>query len=181
MLGRIGAFAASEVFTIGISAGGYGAQLNWDRIAATFSPAPTHLLADGAQLVPIESGRWGTMKQRWAPRFPETCTDCAIGMDRLAAHWHAAHASPTSRYALTDSLQDGVLSLFFGYDAAGMKTVSLAAGQAFVGTGEAAFMIDNNSHTMLNAPTTKTSTNVVLRGWVEAWGTGTAAFTTVGP
>jgi len=34
---------------------------------------------------------------------------------------------------------------------------------------------------MLNLPDTKTSTNVVLRPWVEAWARGEVAFTTVGP
>lgn len=181
MLAQIAPLTPSEVFTIGVSAGGYGAQLNWDRIAGTWPGITAHLLADGAQLIPIESGRWGAMKQRWAPRFPTGCTDCATGMDKLAAHWHAAHPTNLARYALTDSLQDSVLSLFFGHDAPGMKTVSLAAGQAFSGTGEAAFMIDNNSHTMFSLPATKTSTNVMLRPWVEAWTTGASAFTTVGP
>jgi hypothetical protein len=181
MLAQIAPLAPSEVFAMGISAGGFGAQLNWDRIAAAFPGVPTHLLADGAQLVPIESGRWSTMKQRWAPRFPDGCTDCATGMDKVAAHWHSAHASPGARYALMESLQDGVLSLYFGYDAPGMRTVSLAAGNAFTGADEAVFMIDDNSHTMLNLPNTKTSTNVVLRGWVEAWANGTSAFTTAGP
>jgi hypothetical protein len=42
-------------------------------------------------------------------------------------------------------------------------------------------MIDNTTHTMLGAPTTMTSTGVVLRPWVEAWAAGTNAFVTTGP
>jgi len=179
MLARVDDLPASEVFAIGISAGGYGVQLNWDRIAAAFPGKTTHLFADGAQLVPVESGRWGTMNTVWAPRYPAGCTTCSARLDNLRTHWQTAPAGG-GRYALTNSLQDGVLALFWGYDAPGMRAVSLTAGTAMTGT-RAAFMIDNNSHTMFGAPTTKTSTNVELRPWIEAWANGTAAFTTVGP
>lgn len=180
MLGQLASQDPTEVFAMGVSAGGFGVQLNWDRIAAAFPSATTHAFADGSQLVPIEAGRFGALKQRWAPRFPQGCADCATSMDRVAAHWRAGAPATGGRYALTNSLQDGVLALFFGYDAAGMRAASLPIGTAMTGT-QAAFMIDNNSHTMLSAPTTKTSTNVELKGWVEAWITGAAAFTTVGP
>ncbi|MBA3452472.1 MAG: hypothetical protein H0T42_05175 [Deltaproteobacteria bacterium] len=179
MLARIDDLAVSEVFAMGVSAGGYGIQLNWDRIAAAFPGKTTHAFADGAQLVPVEAGRWGTMNQVWAPRFPAGCATCKDRLDNVAMHWATA---PTGggRYALTSSLQDGVLALFWGYDGAGLRAVSLPIGTAMTGT-RAAFMIDNNSHTMLGAPTTRTSTNVELRPWVEGWASGAAAFTTVGP
>jgi hypothetical protein len=177
MLDRIKGFDVSEVFLMGISAGGYGAQLNWDRIAKTFPSVTTHLLADGAQLVPIESGRWGTMNQRWAMRFPEGCTACSENLDRLGDFWHSAKPPTGGRYGLLNSLQDNVLSLFFGYDAAGMKTASLAVGQAFDSDDEGAFMVDITQHTLLNLPDTQTSTSVKLRPWVEAWARGEAAYT----
>ncbi len=179
MLARVDDLPASEVFAIGVSAGGYGAQLNWDRIAAAFPGKTTHLFADGAQLVAVESARWGALNQVWEPRYPVGCATCSERLDHVATHWQTA---PTGggRYALTNSLQDAVLALFWGYDAPSMRAVSLAAGTAMTGT-RAAFMIDNNSHTMFGAPTTKTSTNIELRPWVEGWANGTAAFTTVGP
>ena len=180
-LARIGGYAASEVFAIGISAGGFGVQLNWDRIAATFPNVTTHAFADGAQMVPIESGRWGTMNSVWAPRYPAGCTNCSAAFNNVGAFWRTAPPAHGGRYALTNSLQDGTLALFFGYDAQGMKNASLPIGNAMTGPNNAAFMIDNNSHTMLGQPNTTTSTNVVLRPWVEAWANGTAAFTTVGP
>lgn len=180
MLDRIKSYPASEVFAIGISAGGFGVQLNWDRIAAAFPSVTTHAFADGSQMVPIESGRWSALKQRWAPRFPAGCTDCATSFDRTAARWRATPPAHGGRLGLIDSLQDGTLSVFFGYDAQGMRTASLAIGTAMTGT-QAAFMVDDNTHTRLGAPATQTSTGVVLRPWVEAWANGTAAFTTVGP
>ena len=180
MLARIDDYAFSELFAIGISAGGFGVQLNWDRIAAAFPNVTTHAFADGAQMVPIEFARWGTMNSAWAPRYPAGCTDCAARFDNTAKHWRAGPASG-GRYALTNSLQDGTLALFFGYDAAGMKQQSLAIGTAMTAPGQAAFMVDDNSHTMLGSPTKMTSTNVTVRSFIEAWARNEAAFTTVGP
>ncbi len=180
MLAKVGTYPASEVFAMGISAGGFGVQLNWDRIAAKFPNVTTHAFADGSQMVPIESARYGTMNQSWAPRFPAGCNDCSHHFENVAALWRASPPPHGGRFGLIDSLQDGTLSAFFGYDAAGMKTQSLIIGNAMTGS-QAAFMVDDNSHTRLAQPATQTSTGVVLRPWVEAWGTGTAAFTTVGP
>jgi hypothetical protein len=180
MLARIAGYPASEVFAIGISAGGFGVQLNWDRISAAFGNVTTHAFADGSQMVPIESARYGTLNQRWAPRFPAGCNDCSHHFENVGAMWRTTSPPKGGRYGLIDSLQDGTLAAFFGYDAAGMRAVSLPIGQAMTGT-RAAFMVDDNTHTRLEQPATQTSTGVVLRPWVEAWGKGTAAFTTVGP
>ncbi len=177
MLDRISSAPADEVFAIGFAAGGFGVQLNWDRIAAAFPAATTHAFADGSQMVPIESGRWGALMARWAPRFPAGCTDCGASFDRTAAFWRT---SAPGRLGLVSSLQDGVLRVYFGYDAAGMRAASLAIGTAMTGTA-AAFMIDNDTHTRLFQPETMTSTGDVLRPWASAWATGGAAFTTVGP
>lgn len=180
MLAKVGTFPASEVFAMGISAGGFGIQLNWDRIAAKFPTVTTHAFADGSQMVPIEAGRYGTMNASWTPRFPAGCNDCSHHFENVAALWRASPPPHGGRFGLIDSLQDGTLSLFFGYDAAGMKQQSLVIGNAMTGS-QAAFMVDDNTHTRLGQPNTQTSTGVVLRPWVEAWAKGTAAFVTVGP
>lgn len=180
MLARLSRYSVSEVFAIGISAGGYGVELNWDRIAAAFSGTTTHILADGSQLVPFEAGRWATISQRWAPRFPARCTDCVNGLNFVAAFWRTNPPADGGRFGLIASLQDAVLSLYFGYDANGMRDASLAIATAMTGM-EGAFMLDNNTHTRLAAPESTTSTGVILRPWVEAWANGGATFMTVGP
>lgn len=180
MLAYVAGLAPTEVFAIGISAGGFGVQLNWDRIAAAFPGATTHALADGAQLVPVEWARWGAIRQRWAPRFPEGCTSCDEGLDELAAHWNAGAPPGGGRHGLLASLQDGTLALFFGYDLASMRAASLPIASAMTGF-QAAFMIDDASHTLLGSPNVRTSTQVSVREWVEAWIAGSPAFHTVGP
>jgi hypothetical protein len=180
MLAHVAALDPTEVFAIGVSAGGYGVQLNWDRIATAFPAATTHLLADGAQLVPFESARWGAIAARWATRYPTGCADCADGLDRVAAHWRAGSPEGGGRFGLTASLQDQTISLFFGLDAPTLRGHSLAVAGAMTGA-HAAFMVDDASHTMLVTPGKQTSTGVTLRPWVEAWAAGTSGFTTVGP
>lgn len=180
MLARIDDYAFSEVFAIGISAGGFGLQLNWDRVAGAFPNVTTHAFADGAQMVPIESGRWGTMNSVWAPRYPSGCTDCTTRFDNTAKFWRTAHPATGGRYGLTNSLQDGTLSLFFGYDAQGMKAQSLIIGNAMTGEN-ASLMIDDNSHTMLGTPTKTTSQGTSVRTFIEAWAHDGAEFVTVGP
>lgn len=179
MLDALDDVQAFEVFAVGISAGGYGVQFNWDRIAARFPNATTHIFADGAQLVDIESSRWSTARTRWDPTFPAACSTCDSLAD-LAAHWRASPPPGGGRHALTASLQDGTLALYFGYDAAGMRSASLAVASAMTGSN-AAFIVDDNSHTMLGSPATTNSTQVPLQDWVTAFVAGTAAFTTVGP
>lgn len=180
MLQAIDGLAADEVFAVGVSAGGYGVQINWERIAASFPGATTHIFADGAQLVDIESGRWANIRNRWAPRFPAGCATCADGFEDLAAHWRAGSPAGGGRHALTASLQDGVLAVYFGYDAASLRSASLAVASAMTGP-HAAFMVDDNSHTMIGSPAKQTSTQVQVRDWIGAFVAGTAAFTTVGP
>lgn len=180
MLSVVKNYPASEVFAMGISAGGFGIQLNWDRIAAVFPNVTTHAFADGSQMVPIEGNRYGTMNAAWGARFPAGCNDCNHHFENVAALWRAAPPPHGGRFGLIDSLQDGTLSVFFGYNAADMKTQSLIIGNAMTGT-QAAFMVDDNSHTRLAQPATQTQAGVVLKPWVEAWANGTAGFTTVGP
>lgn len=180
VLERIAPYPINEVFTVGFSAGGYGAQLNWDRIAAVYPNAKTHIFADGAQLVQPEAGRWSMMNQRWAPRYPKGCTNCSDRLDNVAAYWRMGAPPNGGRYGLTASLEDEVLTVFMGYDAQGMHNATLPIGNAMMGD-QAAFIVDTKTHTLLGTPTVKTSTNVELRAWTEAWVTGDAAFKTVGP
>lgn len=182
MLAAIAPYAPTEVFAVGISAGGYGIQLNWDRIAAAFPGATTHVLADGAQLVAFESSRWGTLTARWAPRFPQGCADCAARLDHVAAHWRAAPPAGGGRHGLLVSLADETIALFFGYDQAGLRAASTAIAAPMTGHA-GAFILDTTAHTLLGAPAAMTSTGVAVRPWVEAWAgaAGATTFETVGP
>lgn len=180
MLARISMLSASAVFAVGISSGGYGVQLNLDKIAATFPGAVTHVLADGAPLVPFESSRWGALTTQWQPRFPAGCTNCAAGLDQVATWWKAGLPNASSRHGVIASLQDQAIALYLGLDVGTLDTSTRALGSTMQGT-QAAFMIDSTVHTLLGAPTTMTSTQVTLRSWVDAWVTGDPLFSTVGP
>jgi len=180
MLARIRMLPASEVFAVGISSGGYGVQTNLDRIAATFPAAVTHVLADGAPLVSFEPVRWSTMKMQWQPRFPAGCTACASGFSDVSRWWKDNLPSPSSRHGLLASLQDQAITLFSGNDISVVNNSTQALASSMQGQ-QAAFVIDTTNHTLLGLPDTKTSTQVSVRTWVDAWATGTTAFKTVGP
>jgi hypothetical protein len=180
MLDRIRMLPATEVFAVGISSGGYGVQANYDRIAATFPTATTHMLADGAPLVPMEAGRWGALKAQWQPRFPAACTSCATSFSELANHWSAGLPNAASRHALIAPLRDQAVALYFGYDEATLSAAMTTLGNSMTG-GQAAFMIDSTLSALLDMPSATTTGGVTLRTFATAWANGAAEFTTVGP
>jgi len=81
---------------------------------------------------------------------------------------------------LLASLQDQAISLFSGNDVGVVVNSTQALASSMQGQ-QAAFMIDTTNHTLLGLPDTKTSTQVSVRTWVDAWATGGTAFKTIGP
>ncbi len=180
MLARISMLDATEVFAVGLGGGGYGVQLNFDRIAATFPAATTHVLADGAPLVAVESGRWGSLMTRWQPRFPAGCTDCATNLSAAASFLSSALPSPQSRHALIAPLRDQAIALHWGYDETTLSTVTQNLGATMTGP-QAAFLYDSTLAGLLDMPNAMTSGGVTVRAFVDGWASGDARFSTVGP
>jgi hypothetical protein len=176
---------ARRVYVTGSSAGGYAAQLNYPRFAEAFPSAEVHALADSAQAVQPDNGSYPLWLAAWRPILPPGCTSCSTDLTSLPA-WLAA-SFPTRRFALTAWMQDGVLSTYFGYTAAGMK----AATQSLLTTRYAPtanarwFAIDGTEHTMLGGLATLASSpasgGVRLQGWLAAWYAGDPSWASVGP
>ncbi|HEY8379332.1 MAG TPA: pectin acetylesterase-family hydrolase [Nannocystis sp.] len=112
----------THVLVTGISAGGFGAAFNYDRIAAAFPGRPVTLLDDSGpplsdQYMPV------CLQQRWRDLFgldhtlPADCTDCfgpdGGGISSLALYLRDKW--PDQRLALFTSEQDTVIRTFFGY------------------------------------------------------------------
>lgn len=174
-----------RVFLVGTSAGGYGAQLNYEAVAAAFPEAEVHLLADGAQLVAPAAGLWDAWKAAWSTPLPAACPACASEPGALVGHLATTH--PARRFGLLASMQDEVLRLFFGHDAASFSAATatlLADRYAPVNANARWFALDTATHTMLGGLTTiegPAPASVPLRDWVTAWRDGTAAWESVGP
>lgn len=168
------------VYALGISAGGYGVQINWDRIAAAFSGATTHILADGAQIVDFVPDRWEQARTRWRPRVPEGCDNCDTQLDRIADHLLAGPPPGGGRYGVLMSLEDSVLAAYLGQTPAWLRQATTALAADMSGHA-AAFVIDTADHTLLRFPERRTSTGTSVGEWVAGWFFGMPSFRTVGP
>ncbi len=183
---------ARRIFLVGSSAGGFGAQLNYEAVAAAFPEAEVHLLADGAQLVQPqvvpEPGPqlWDAWKAAWHTPLPAACTGCASDPQALVTY--LAETNPDRRFGLLASMQDVTLRRYFGYDGAGFSAATatlLADHYAPVNPNARYFAIDTATHTLASVPGALTSTvgpgGVKVVDWITAWRDGTPAWVNVGP
>jgi hypothetical protein len=113
---------ADQVLLTGISAGGFGAAFNYDRVASAFCPTPVTLLDDSGPpmadpyLAPCLQKQW---RKLWNLEgdIPADCADCTLPNGGGIANYvhYLAKKWPESRVGLVSSTHDSVISLFFGY------------------------------------------------------------------
>lgn len=113
---------APEVLLTGISAGGFGAAYNYDRVATAFCPTPVTLIDDSgppmsdAYLAPCLQKKWKTL---WnlGSTLPPGCPGCNAPngggivnyIPYLQARW------PNATMGLISATHDSVISTFFGF------------------------------------------------------------------
>ena len=113
---------ASQVMLTGVSAGGFGAAFNYDRVASAFCPTPVVLLDDSGPpmadpyLAPCLQKQWRALWDidKTLPPSCAGCTEASGGgivnyASYLSARW------PDSRMGLISSTHDSVISTFFGF------------------------------------------------------------------
>ena len=111
-----------QVLTTGVSAGGFGAAFNYDRIADAFPKVPNTLLDDSGPpmsddyLAPCLQKKW---REAWNldATIPKECTDCfpADGGGIVNLGVYLANKHSADRLALISSLGDNTIRLFFGF------------------------------------------------------------------
>lgn len=112
----------SKVLLTGISAGGFGAAYNYDRVAQAFCPAPVVLVDDSGPpmaddyIAPCLQTRW---KGLWNLKetLPAGCPEC-IGPDGGGIVNYVDYIGnkyPNAKLGLISSTRDNVITLFFGY------------------------------------------------------------------
>jgi hypothetical protein len=141
-------FAGVErVVLSGVSAGGFGATLNWWRVQNAFSQARVDLWDDAGLLVDPNDSRWVDMQAQWGAVLPPACAACA---DRLSAFpaFYAQHLIAPRRYALSGFLGDAVISGYFGIDAAAIEA-QLLAERADAATNHKTFFLEGSLHSVL--------------------------------
>lgn len=167
---------ATDVVVTGISAGGFGAAFNYDRVAQAFCNARVSLIDDSGPpmgdqwLAPCLQARW---RELWNfdATIPKDCTACrgADGGGIVNYLPYLANKYPNADLGLISSNQDSVISLFFGFGAnncqglsgtsAGMSGTEFEAGlmdlaQKYLGRPNlAAFVVPSVSHTWITALT----------------------------
>ena len=116
---------APQVLLTGISAGGFGAAFNYDRVAGAFCPTPVTLVDDSgppmgdAFLAPCLQKQW---KGLWnlAGTLPAGCTSCNTANGGGIVNYvpYLAKAWPNSYLGLISSTRDAVISTFYGFGTA---------------------------------------------------------------
>jgi hypothetical protein len=177
-----------QVLLTGISAGGFGAAYNYDRVATAFCPTPVALLDDSgppmsdSYLAPCLQKQW---KGLWnlGATLPPGCPECngANGggivnyVPYLRGRW------PNAPMGLISATHDSVISTFFGFGSDECSASTPLSGAAYeAGLEElrddylssspnwGTYYIDSASHTWLLGPgfyTTKVN-GKKLSAWV---------------
>lgn len=170
---------AQRVWLSGSSAGGYGAQIQYHRVAAAWPQAQVHVLADGAQVIQPAGTLWHDMAVAWNLQAPPGCAAC--GTDFTALNDYNFTTWPTRRFALLAADQDKTLRTYFNYtatDFAAATNAMLAAKYDPRANAKYFELQNSQQHTMLGSYTTLVhpTTGVSLKTWIGWWATGDAAW-----
>jgi Pectinacetylesterase len=184
---------ASHVLVTGISAGGFGAAFNYDRIAQAFCGARVTLVDDSgppmsdAYLAPCLQQRW---RDLWNldSTLPADCSACRGQPDGGGiVHYvdYLANKYPSQQLGLISANQDAIISLFFGYGqnncagltgpSAPMAGSTFAAGldelrgKYFSQPNLGSYIVPSSSHTWTTALTFYTTTvdSTPLPAWMN--------------
>lgn len=112
----------TQVLLTGASAGGFGALVNYDRVAQDFCPTPVTLLDDSgppmsdAYLAPCLQQRWRNL---WGltQAIPSNCPQATQpnGGGIINAISCLAQKYPDGRLSILSSTQDSVITAFYGF------------------------------------------------------------------
>lgn len=171
-----------RVWLTGVSAGGYGAQLNYHRFAAALPGAEVHALADCSPMVTPWAGRLGEMSGAWRLQTPPGCEACATSFPAVIDH--LATTYPQRRFALLTYDADNVISLYFNYPldgTFGRALNSLLRDQYDPHPNARYFARPGTEHVMLGGfKTLRAADGTPLRDWIAAWATGAPSWSDVG-
>jgi hypothetical protein len=170
----------TRVVVSGISAGGFGASLNWWRYQGAFPNARTDILDDAGLLVDSPDTRWSTMIGAWGMVLPPGCSACADGMSGWLP-FYAQHLIAPRRYGLTGFLGDGVIAQFFGLTGAQIQTQMLALRQT-AAANQKTFFLNGTMHSVIGEGATITATDgSSLLPWILQFANDDPAWNHAGP
>jgi len=113
----------TEVLLTGVSAGGFGAFYNYDRVAQAFCPTPVSLIDDSGPpmgdnyMAPCLQKRWRDL-YNFAGTLPADCgAECSLpdGGGLVNAWKLLGKKYPTASLGLISSDKDGTIAQFYGF------------------------------------------------------------------
>ena len=178
----------STVYLTGVSGGGYGASLNFERVRKAFTEATVHLLADSAPM--ISTPHWEEWRNEMNLELPSTCAECDAGLPQTMKYM--MESAPESRLALLVFTGDETITRFFfaGNDTGSWLTPNTAAFSAALGElrpiydthhNAAFFALGGSSHVMINGygvvqndggisePFFTADGGLSLKTWIDGW------------
>lgn len=194
-------FASStQVLLTGVSAGGFGTLANYEQVQKAFGAAPVDMLDDSGP--PFEDPFLGAclpdqFRSLWnldGTFIPLCGADCA-GADGGISNYltkymkHVTTTYPNRKFGFMDSLNDGTISYFFGFDSNGCTGLTQKTEAEFTGglndvrtqlassANFGTFYFTGTDHTTLSSPTydTRTAGTTKLSDWVTAFVGGTVS------
>ncbi len=173
---------AQRVFLAGSSAGAFGAQLNFARVAATWPNAEVHVLADCAQIVNPSGTLYSQWRAAWNLEVPSACVGCETDLSLFPKFLH--DSAPNRRFGLLAYTQDGTLRQFAGYDAATFeqRTLALSASAYDTTSNAKYFIVAGSDHVMLdNLLQLQGPGGASLLSWIQAFVSGNSSWQSVKP
>jgi hypothetical protein len=104
---------AERVTLSGLSAGGFGAGIHWERVAEAFPGVRVDLLDDSGPPMAPPGERWAQWRNTWNVQLPAGCPECRDRLEALLPYY-ARRFPPPARLALLSYTQDTTISAFFG-------------------------------------------------------------------
>jgi hypothetical protein len=161
---------ADDVWVLGVSAGGYGAQLQAHRFRQQWPAARLTILADGAPMVQPGEGRWGLWRNAWDAQLPPGCdATCASSVRSVLAHQVAA--LPEVPFALATFADDGVITVFFAQPLGGLASAQGALFAALYRDDErlSMFWRAGTEHVLFDKPWLTAADGTRFDDWYWRW------------
>lgn len=172
--------AITRVVVSGISAGGFGATLNWWRYQGAFPNARVDVWDDAGLLVDSPDARWSVMVASWGTVLPSSCSACAEGMSGWLP-FYAQYMIAPRRYALTGFLGDAVIAQYFGLTSGSVETQMLALRQN-AAANQKMFFLNGMQHSVIGEGATMTASDgQSLLPWILEFANDDVAWDHAGP
>ncbi len=148
----------ADLWLLGISAGGYGAQIQAHQYRDTWPAADFRLFADGSPMIQPNEYRWPAWQQSWNIQLPPDCTDCAQSFPAILQA--QSTALPDVNFALATFTEDNVVTLFFAQPLGGLNTAQTGLINTQYGTDQlSVFRATGTEHVMMSNPPAWTASN----------------------